>query len=110
MKTLLRVLLIAGATIVALVVLLLLYLSFGDLGRHKGQVEKFVSQQMNRPFAIDGPLTIKLVPNISVQAGQVRIGNAKWSTTPQMLQVGRVATRIDLLSLFSDPRSSGRWS
>ena len=103
MKTLLRVLLIAGATIVALVVPLLLYLSFGDLGRHKGQVEKFVSQQMNRPFAIHGPLTIKLVPNISVQAGQVRIGNAKWSTTPQMLQVGRVATRIDLLSLFSGP-------
>jgi len=103
MKTLLRVLLSAGATFVVLVVVLLLYLSFGDLGRHKGLVEKFVSQQMNRPFAIDGPLTVKLVPDISVQAGQVRIGNAKWSTTPQMLQVGRVATRIDLLSLFSGP-------
>jgi uncharacterized protein involved in outer membrane biogenesis len=101
MKTLLRVLLIVGAAILALVVLLLLYLSFGDLGRHKGRVEQFVSQQMNRPFAIDGPLTVKLIPNISVQAGQVRIGNAKWSSTPQMLQVGRVATRIDLLSLFS---------
>ena len=103
MKTLFRVLLIAGTTIVALVVLLLLYLSFGDLGRHKGQVEKFVSQQMNRPFAIDGPLTVKLVPNISVQAERVRVGNAKWSKTPQMLQIGRVATRIDLLSLFSGP-------
>ena len=103
MKTLLRVLLIAGATMVALVVLLLLYLLFGDLGRHKGQLERFVSQQMNRPFAIDGPLTVKFVPDISVQAGQVRVGNAKWSTTPQMLQVGRVATRIDLLSLFSGP-------
>lgn len=103
MKTLLRVLLVAGATIVTLVVLLLLYLSVGDLGRHKGQVEKLVSQQMNRPFAIDGPLMVKLVPNISVQAGQVRIGNAKWSKTPQMLQVGRFAARIDLLSLFSGP-------
>ena len=40
MKTLLRGLLIAGATIVALVVLLLLYLSFGDLGRHKGQARE----------------------------------------------------------------------
>jgi uncharacterized protein involved in outer membrane biogenesis len=103
MKTLRRVLVIGGAMIVALVVLPLLYLSFGDLGRHKGQVERLVSQQLHRPFAIDGPLSVKLVPDVRVQAEQVRIGNAKWSTTPQMLQVGRVATRIDLLSLFSGP-------
>ena len=33
----------------------------------------------------------------------MRVGNAPWGSTPQMLQVGRVATTIDLWSLVSGP-------
>ena len=33
----------------------------------------------------------------------MRVGNAPWGSTPQMLQIGRVATTIDLWSLVSGP-------
>ena len=103
MKILLRVLVAVALAVVALLVALCLYLAFGDLGRHKGRIEQFVTQRIGREFAIDGPFSLKLIPAIWVQAEKVRVGNAPWGSTPQMLQVGRVAAKIDLWSLVSGP-------
>jgi uncharacterized protein involved in outer membrane biogenesis len=103
MKTLLRVLAIAAATVAGVVTVLVLYLAFGDLSRHKGRIEKFVTAQLGRPFAIDGPFVLELVPAVELQAGKIRIDNVHWSRTPQMLQVGHFATKVDLWSLVSGP-------
>ncbi len=103
MKILLRVLVAVSLTVVALLVVLCLYLAFGDLGAHKGRIEQFVTQSIGREFAIDGPFSLKLIPEIRVQAEKVRVANASWGSTPQMLQVGRVAATIDLWSLVSGP-------
>ena len=103
MKILLRVLAAISLAVVALLVALCLYLAFGDLGRHKGRIEQFVTQRIGREFAIDGPFSLKLIPAIRMQAEQVRVANAAWGSTPQMLQVGRVAATIDLWSLVSGP-------
>ncbi len=93
------VLSVAGALLLAIV----LYVAFGDLGRHKGQVEAFVTKQMGRPFAIDGTFELKVLPSVSVLAERVRIGNAEWGTKPQMVEVGRFSTHIGLWSLISGP-------
>jgi uncharacterized protein involved in outer membrane biogenesis len=103
MKILLRVLAAVSLALVALLVALCLYLAFGDLGGHKGRIEQFVTQRIGREFAIDGPFSLKLIPEIRMQAEQVRVGNAPWGSTPQMLQLGRVAATIDLWSLVSGP-------
>ncbi len=103
MKVVLRVLGIVAAAIGILLAVLLLYLAFADLGRHKGRIESFVTRQIGRPFAINGPFSLKLFPDIKLQADQVHIGNVSWSSTPQMLQVGHFATEIDLWSLVSGP-------
>jgi uncharacterized protein involved in outer membrane biogenesis len=103
MKILLRVLAAVSLALVALLVALCLYLAFGDLGKHKGRIEQFVTQRIGREFAIDGLFSLKLIPEIRIQAEQVRVGNAPWGSTPQMLQVGRVAATIDLWSLVSGP-------
>jgi uncharacterized protein involved in outer membrane biogenesis len=86
-----------------LLVGLCLYLAFGDLGAHKGRIEQFVTRRIGREFAIDGPFSLKLIPAIQLQAEKVRVGNAPWGSTPQMLQVGRVAATVDLWSLVSGP-------
>ena len=93
------VLSVAGALLLAIV----LYVAFADLGRHKGQVEAFVSKQLGRPFAIDGAFELEVLPSISVLAERVRIGNAEWGTKPQMLEVGRFSTQVGLWSLISGP-------
>ena len=58
----------------AVLLVVVLYIAFGDLGRHKARIEALVSSTIGRPFAIDGPLKIRLMPVIDVsarrQAGQ----------------------------------------
>ncbi|HEY5806685.1 MAG TPA: AsmA family protein, partial [Povalibacter sp.] len=90
---------IVGAVLLALV----LYIAFGDLSRHKGRIEAFVTQSLGRPFAIDGPFKLKVLPVIDVSAERVRLGNAQGGSQPQMLEIGKVATQIGLWSLISGP-------
>ncbi len=93
------VLSIVGALVLAIV----LYLAFGDLSRHKGRIEAFVTQKTGRPFAIDGAFELEVLPSISVRAERVRLGNAKWGSAPQMVEVGRFSTEVGLWSLVSGP-------
>jgi uncharacterized protein involved in outer membrane biogenesis len=103
MRRLLRTLGYVAGAVLALLAALVLYLSYGDLNRHKGRIESFVTQKLGRPFAIDGTFSLDLFPAVKLEAVNIRIGNASWSSTPQMVQVGRVATEINLRSLLSGP-------
>ena len=90
---------VVGALLLAIV----LYVAFADLGRHKGQIEAYVTQKTGRPFAIDGAFELKIVPSVSLLAEHVRVGNAEWGSKPQMLEVGRFSTQVGLWSLISGP-------
>ena len=87
----------------ALLVAVVLYLAFGNLGQHKGRIESLVTDVLGRPFAIDGALELQLLPSISVVAERVRLGNADWGSQPQMVEVGHVSVQIGLWSLVSGP-------
>ena len=52
---------IVGAALLAAV----LYIAFGDLSRHKGRIEALVTQSTGRPFAIDGPFKLKVIPVVT---------------------------------------------
>lgn len=90
---------IVGALLLAIV----LYLAFGDLSRHKGRIEAFVTAWVGRPFAIEGAFELEVLPSVSVLAERVRVGNAAWGSKPQMIEIGRFSTRIGLWSLISGP-------
>ena len=94
------ILLCAAATLLAAAVL---YLAFGDLSRHKGRIEAFVTQLVGRPFAIDGTFQLEVLPAIAVVAERVRLANAQGSSQPQMVEVGRLSLNIGLWSLISGP-------
>jgi uncharacterized protein involved in outer membrane biogenesis len=91
------------SAIAALLAAVVLYLAFGDLGRHKGRIEALVADLIGRPFAIDGAFELKLLPEISVVAERVRVGNADWGSQPHMVELGRLSARIGLWSLVSGP-------
>jgi len=91
------------SAIAALLAAVVLYLAFGDLGRHKGRIEALVADLIGRPFAIDGAFELELLPAISVVAERVRVGNADWGSQPQMVELGRLSARIGLWSLVSGP-------
>ena len=90
---------ILGAALLTLI----LYIAFADLGRHKARIEAFVTKTLGRPFAIEGPLKLKLFPVIDVSAAGVRLGNVPGGSRPQMVEIGSVAVQIGVWSLISGP-------
>ena len=87
----------------AVLLVIVLYVSFADLGRHKTRIEAFVTKTLGRPFVIEGPLKIRLMPVIDVSAEGVRLGNVPGGSRPQMVEVGKVAVKVGLWSLISGP-------
>ena len=98
-----RITVIVLSAVGALLVAAVLYLAFGDLGRHKGRIEALVTGLLERPFAIDGAFELELLPSIALTAERVRLGNAPWGSQPQMAEVGGVSLRIGTWSLLSGP-------
>jgi len=98
-----RLTVIVLSAVGALLAAAVLYLAFGDLGRHKSRIEALVTQLLERPFAIDGAFELELLPSIALTAERVRLGNTPWGSQPQMAEVGRVSMRIGTWSLLSGP-------
>ena len=80
-----------------------LYLAFGDLGRHKERIEALVSRSVGRPFVIDGPFSVRLLPVVEVSAERVRLGNMQGGSQPQMVEFGKAVVQIGFWSLISGP-------
>ncbi len=89
--------------LMALVVLAMTWLWTVDLGMFKPQLERWVSEETGREFAIDGAFTVDLSRHTVVIANDVRFQNAAWADDPQMLEIGRAEVRLDLWSLFKGP-------
>jgi hypothetical protein len=87
----------------ALVVLALTWLWTADLGVFKPQVERFVTEQTGREFAIEGNFYVDLARHSSVIAEDVHFQNADWAEQADMVTVGRIEVRLDLWSLFNGP-------
>jgi len=90
---------ILGAAVLAIA----LYLAFGDLGRHKARIEALVTRSVGRPFAIDGPFSVRLLPVVEVSAERVRLGNMQGGSQPQMVQFGKAVVQIGFWSLIKGP-------
>ena len=87
----------------ALIVLALGWLWTADLAVFKPQLERFVTQQTGRAFAIDGEFHVGLSRHTSVIAEDLRFGNAEWAESGDMVTVGRAEVHVDLWSLFRGP-------
>jgi uncharacterized protein involved in outer membrane biogenesis len=87
----------------AVLLVVVLYVAFADLGRHKGRIEAFVTNTIGRPFVIEGPLKVRFLPVIDVSAERVRLGNVPGGSQSQMVEIGKVAAKIDFWSLISGP-------
>jgi len=87
----------------AVVLGIALYLAFGDLGRHKERIEALVSRSVGRPFTIEGPFSVRLVPVVAVSAERVRLGNMQGGSQPQMVEFGKAVVKIGFWSLISGP-------
>lgn len=91
------------AAVSAVLIVGLLYLLTGDQGRFKPQIEDLLGELLQREFAIDGPLSVRIGKSIEIQAAQLRLAATDWSEEPQLVTIGRVEARIDTWSLLFGP-------
>ncbi|MCU1749147.1 AsmA family protein [Pseudomonas sp. 6D_7.1_Bac1] len=100
-------------SLVVLLAVLVLIIAFFDWNRIKPPLNTKVSEELHRPFAINGNLTVvwkrevdeggwrAWVPWPHVVAEELSLGNPQWSKKPQMVSLKRVELRISPLALLA---------
>lgn len=101
------------ASLVILLAVLVLIIAFFDWNRIKPTINEKVSEELHRPFAINGNLAVvwrrepdeggwrAWVPWPHVVAQDLSLGNPDWSKQPQMVTLKRVELRISPLALLA---------
>lgn len=101
------------ASLAVLLALLVLIIVFFDWNRIKPTINTKVSEELHRPFAINGNLAVvwrreldeggwrAWVPWPHVVAQDLTLGNPDWSKQPQMVTLKRVELRISPLALLA---------
>lgn len=101
------------AILVLLLAVLVLIIVFFDWNRIKPPLNAKVSEELHRPFAINGNLAViwqrepdeggwrAWVPWPHVVAEDLSLGNPDWSKKPQMVTLKRVELRISPLALLA---------
>jgi uncharacterized protein involved in outer membrane biogenesis len=100
-------------SLVVLLAILVLIIVFFDWNRIKPPLNAKVSEELHRPFAINGNLAVvwrreldeggwrAWVPWPHVVAEDLSLGNPDWSKAPQMASLKRVELRISPLALLA---------
>ncbi|QVW23907.1 AsmA family protein [Pseudomonas hormoni] len=101
------------ASLVVLLAILVLIIVFFDWNRIKPTINNKVSEELHRPFAINGNLAVvwrreldeggwrAWVPWPHVVAEDLSLGNPDWSKQPQMVTLKRVELRLSPLALLA---------
>ncbi|WP_210642626.1 AsmA family protein [Pseudomonas sp. Tri1] len=101
------------ASLAVLLALLVVVIAFFDWNRIKPPLNAKVSEELHRPFAINGNLAVvwrrepeeggwrAWLPWPHVVAEDLSLGNPEWSKTPQMATLKRVELRISPLALLA---------
>ena len=101
------------ASLVVLLAALVVIIAFFDWNRIKPSLNAKVSEELHRPFAINGNLAViwqrepeeggwrAWVPWPHVVAQDLSLGNPDWSKKPQMVTLKRVELRISPLALLA---------
>ncbi|VVO16560.1 AsmA family protein [Pseudomonas fluorescens] len=101
------------ASLVVLFAVLVLVIAFFDWNRIKPPLNAKVSEELHRPFAINGDLAViwqrepdeggwrAWVPWPHVVAQDLSLGNPDWSKSQQMVSLKRVELRISPLALLA---------
>lgn len=108
-----KIILWTVASLVVLLAVLVLVIAFFDWNRIKPPLNAKVSEELHRPFAINGNLAVvwqrepdeggwrAWVPWPHVVAEDLSLGNPDWSKQPQMVTLKRVELRISPLALLA---------
>jgi len=91
-----------GSFLIVLLVAIVLVLTL-DFGRFKTDVEVFVSNFLQREFAIGGSLHLTIGRSIELSATDVSLASTPWSTAQTLVNFRHIEASINTWSLISGP-------
>ncbi len=83
-------------TVVAIAIAIVL----ADANMLRKPISNYVSRKLDRQFAINGDLRIRLFPHAQVQANDVVLANAGWGSRPEMVRLDRALISMEWLPLL----------
>ncbi|MES2355962.1 MAG: AsmA family protein [Pseudomonadota bacterium] len=89
---------VAALIVLSVIILAVIFFNWNLLRRPIGN---YISDKLDRNFAINGDLHVHLSNPIVVDAEQITLANARWATEPLMAKVERLVLKIDLWKIFS---------
>ena len=113
MKRIPKLLVVIGSTLLALVVVLVVVIATFNWNRMRSFIGDKVSQAIDRPFAINGDLTVdwkrdhggswlgSLLPGPEFTARDVRVANPHWTKKPQFAHLDALHFRLSPLALLA---------
>lgn len=90
----------AGGVLGVFILALLLIPSLLDLNSYKAQIAAEVKKATGRELAIDGPVSLSLLPRPTVNVSGVKFFNAPGSRNPNMVEVKSITVKPSLLALL----------
>ena len=97
-----KILIGLAGLILVVIVGLAVYISQIDVTEYKDQALAEVEKATGRKVSIDGDLDIALSLTPSIVVEGIRISNADWASTPDMLTIKRIEVQVGLLPLLSN--------
>jgi uncharacterized protein involved in outer membrane biogenesis len=91
-----------GSLLIVLLVAIVLVLTL-DFGRFKTDAEVFVSNLLQREFAIGGPLHLTIGRSIELSATDVSLASTPWSTAQTLVSFRHIEASINTWSLIRGP-------
>jgi uncharacterized protein involved in outer membrane biogenesis len=90
-----------GGAILLIILALLIAPALIDLDSYKPQIASEVEKATGRDLAIDGPVSLSLLPTPSVSVTGVHFANVAGAKIPNMVEVRSVTVRPSLLALLT---------
>ena len=95
-----KILIIAFAVIVALIVAAYMVLSLYDFNKFKPTIARIVRKATGRELRLDGDINVRLGLTLAVSVDDVGFQNAPWGTRPELGSIQRFEAQIALLPLM----------
>ncbi|MDT8282938.1 MAG: AsmA family protein, partial [Gammaproteobacteria bacterium] len=85
---------------IGLVAAAVIFLYTADFNRYRGLIEQAVTDATGRQLTIKGDLTIALSLRPELVVYDVALANASWGSQPQMVHIGQLRVRINIIPLL----------
>ena len=95
-----RTLIWVGAILGVIIVATAIFIATLDWNKAKKYIVAGVSKATGRQLKINGDLNVELGWTSTLRASQIQFENARWSTHPQMVEIGLVDVAVDLWQVF----------